>query len=504
VQSGRFDAAAVRRLDAPHVGETPRWSLWRRPLSDRTKLLLVRTMSSSFTQEVTTGRSSDVARGLTCTEHPNAGDVGRNRAARGCQGMQSVLTERGIRPFRRWAWLLPVALRWQLWNFIVHAPALPVDWTSTSATTATLASMSGSREQLEVSSGHAGFALRAEEGIALLESDTIASSLVKTAEVAGVELWVRAGSQWGPYDVVVERLDAPPSPADDEWEDVVELSLSVGSELAVMDIEEFDPLVLVTEGAGEFRIRICARGRAEGQRLAMSSDDVEDLLPVEHFLLQSWAAPMSDHVIVRLNAPLLTEEDRAAWPPEDEVGREAARAIGRDVDRAPGCRALSGQTGSVAVTATVTGTRRRMFRMLDALCGAPGGYMGGGSSEFEVGNVYSWHSLDDISEGGDRFTGEGHLDQTLLEFCSPAYLVMSWTWINNGPDPENPFEGASSFLSEPSVVRFDLTEDATEDGGKQTTVQVRHDGLPVEWLDDMTTYWRWILAIAEVQGFGVR
>ncbi len=365
--------------------------------------------------------------------------------------------------------------------------------------------MSSVRDQLQVASGYAGFALRGEGDIEPPDGEQIDSSLVQVVDVNGdTEVWVKAGSQWGPYDVVIEQLSSPPPPAGEEWEDVVELSLRAGSGLAVMDIEDTDPLAWVTGRAGEFRIRIWARGRAEGQRLAMSSDADDDLLPVEHFLLQSWEEPLAVHVVVRLDSPLLTEEEGNPKPAGDELGREAARAIGRDVDRASGSRVLSGQTGSIAVSGTVTGTRRRLFRMLDAVCGAPGGYMGGGSSAFEVGAVYSWHSLTPLSEGGDRFTGEGDLDQMILEFDSPAYLVLSWAWIKNGPSSENPLEGATPFLPEPTVVRFDLAEVTAADGGKQTTVQVRHGGLPLEWLDDMRTYWSWILALAEVNGFGLR
>jgi hypothetical protein len=76
--------------------------------------------------------------------------------------------------------------------------------------------------------------------------------------------------------------------------------------------------------------------------------------------------------------------------------------------------------------------------------------------------------------------------------------------MSNGPDPQAPLEGATSFLPDPTIVRIELTEHTADDGGKQTTVQVRHDGLPVEWLDDMTAYWRWMLAIGESRCFGVR
>jgi len=366
--------------------------------------------------------------------------------------------------------------------------------------------MSGVREQLEVSSGYAGFALRGEEDVEPLAGELVDSTLVEVVAVNGdYEVWVKAGSQWGPYDVVIERLPSPPPPAAEEWEDVVVLSLRSGSALAVMDIEDTDPLAWVTGGAGEFRLRVSARGRAEGQLRDLSSDEDDGLPPVEHFLLQSWEAPMAEHVVVRLNAPLLTKDELAPPVPGQEAGLAATRAIGRDLDGAPGCRVLSGRTGTVAVTGTITGTRRRLFRAVDAVLGWPGGYMGWGDSDLAVGAAYTWKSLDRAEdEDGDRFTGEGHLTQTYLELRSPAYLVQSWVWMKNGPDPHALLEGATPFLPDPTIVRIDLTEHTADRGGKQTTMEVQHDGLPLEWLDDLTAYWRWMLAIGEARGFGVR
>ena len=369
----------------------------------------------------------------------------------------------------------------------------------------TLRAMSGVREQLEVSSGHAGFALRGEEDVEPPAGELVDSSLVEVVDVNGdYEVHVKAGSQWGPYDVVIEQLSTPPGPASEEWEDVVELSLRCESGLAVMDIEDTDPLAWVTDDAGEFRLRVCARGRAEGQRRDPSSDEDDDLPLVEHFLLQSWAAPMAEHVVVRLDAPLLTEEESEPHVPEEGPGLEATRAIGRDLDGAPGCRVLSGRTGSIMISGTVTGTRRRVFRACNAVVNWASRYMGWGDSEEVVGAVYSWKSIDRIEAGGDRFTGEGYLDETYLEFLSPEYVVSSLVWMKNGPNPDALLEGATPFLPSPTIVRIDFTEQIADDGSKQTQLDIRHDGLPEEWLDDMTTYWRWMLAVAEARGFGTR
>ena len=361
------------------------------------------------------------------------------------------------------------------------------------------------RVQLQVPSGYAGFALRSEEDVEPLAGELADSSLVQVVEVNGdYEVWVTAGSQWGPYDVVIEQLSSPPPLAGEEWEDVVELSLRAGAELAVTDIEDTDPLAWVTGGAGEFRLRVCARGRAEGQLRDHSSDQDDDLPPVEHFLLQSWQAPMAEHAVVRLTAALLTKDELNPPLPEAEAGLAGTRAIGRDLDRVRGCRVLSGRTGSVTVSGTVTGTRRRVFRACDGVCGWAGGYMGWGNSELAVGAVLAWKSFTPLEDGGDGLTGDGWLDVTWLEFRSPSYVVSSWVWMQNGPDPDAYLEGATPFLADPTIVRLGFTEHSTPDGGKQTTVDIRHDGLPEVWLDDMTAYWHWMLAVAESRGFGVR
>ena len=57
-------------------------------------------------------------------------------------------------------------------------------------------------------------------------------------------------------------------------------------------------------------------------------------------------------------------------------------------------------------------------------------------------------------------------------------------------------------LAEDSVMTTTLVT-TRRDGLPWTTIRLVHEGLPVEWLDDVETYWSFQLAIADVAGFGV-
>lgn len=60
-----------------------------------------------------------------------------------------------------------------------------------------------------------------------------------------------------------------------------------------------------------------------------------------------------------------------------------------------------------------------------------------------------------------------------------------------------------SLLAEESIVTTTLDQSKDATGGAWTTIRIRHEGLPVEWLDDMETWWAFQLAIADHAGFGV-
>lgn len=48
-----------------------------------------------------------------------------------------------------------------------------------------------------------------------------------------------------------------------------------------------------------------------------------------------------------------------------------------------------------------------------------------------------------------------------------------------------------------------LTQHRDEARDPWTTIRIDHEQLPVEWLEDMETYWDYQLSIAEHAEFGV-
>lgn len=51
-------------------------------------------------------------------------------------------------------------------------------------------------------------------------------------------------------------------------------------------------------------------------------------------------------------------------------------------------------------------------------------------------------------------------------------------------------------------MTLDQSRDAA--GSPWTTIRVNHEDLPVEWLEDMETWWAYQLSIADHAGFGTR
>ncbi|MGW2520820.1 hypothetical protein ACWC09_28160 [Streptomyces sp. NPDC001617] len=107
---------------------------------------------------------------------------------------------------------------------------------------------------------------------------------------------VLTGIHTGDVDVTVTfHHDAPPPP-DPQWQEIVEVSLhSASGELMVRglmaDLDEELP-VLSFDGAGDYRLRIHARGR----------DTAVDLAPdevTEWYLIQVWPAPHREVTALR-------------------------------------------------------------------------------------------------------------------------------------------------------------------------------------------------------------
>ena len=167
------------------------------------------------------------------------------------------------------------------------------------------------------------------------------------------DLWVQTADQWGPFSVTTRLWDMAPPDAGEEWEDVVEVSVTSTTGLSATELVDNDPQIVLTPEPGQYRVRISARGRrVRDLDQADDLDDLDDLdadlPPKEWYLLEAWSAPPTDPTVVRLTSPyaaqVLNPPPRLVIP-EGEAGLAAAARIGRDVDGTPGARTLSGKTG---------------------------------------------------------------------------------------------------------------------------------------------------------------
>ncbi|MBO0843866.1 MAG: hypothetical protein J2P22_00415 [Nocardioides sp.] len=199
--------------------------------------------------------------------------------------------------------------------------------------------------------------------------------------------------------------------------------------------------------------------------------------------------------------------------PEGEAGLAAAARIGRDVEGDPGARVLSGELGSVvAVERTIRGTRRKLFRdcaYLDSWSHLwtpePGSHLpsswiwGGAWVNYELDKDIWCYSVDHP----DQLTGRnGAIRSSFVEVDKPARAVRRWNWMQPRGANGNATRDNNPVLAADSIMTVSLTQ-SQRDGEPWTTIRIEHAGLPVEWLDDMETYWAYQLTIADHAGFGV-
>jgi hypothetical protein len=385
------------------------------------------------------------------------------------------------------------------------------DWTSEPAETSAYCSgMNEPVETIELGSDESVFVIRDRDGSLVSVPPDVNTLVSVNVDEDFTEVWIHTGSQWGPFKVTTRTLVTPP-PVGDEWEDVVEFSVRSTGGLFVSELVEGAPLGSVADSGGDYRLRVSARGRTEGAERDRSFDELDDdTTPVEHDLLEAWPAPIEQPQELRLASAFARDMSPPPRQPglaEETRGLEGTRAIGRDLDGGPSARSLSGRLGNVRASRSMPGTRRRLYRAFAHFGGWHEGYGFMGGVDVRVGEHFRSDSEKPVSKGGDGMTGTaGYLEHTWLDFQSPKLVVRSWNWFIPGQpvgQVERDWVQGRPFLSEPSTLRVDLTEFRAEDGAQWTTVQIEHQGLPEEWLDDMTAYWEWNLAIADQRGLGL-
>jgi hypothetical protein len=287
---------------------------------------------------------------------------------------------------------------------------------------------------------------------------------------------VLTGAQWGPMEVCVADLTTAPA-VGDEWEEVIEFSVSTPDGLGVAELFG-EPRLTITERTGPFRVRLCCRGRAAGAARRSSGPRSKVL---EHYLIEVWPAPFAPPEVLRaIEAPPSPAPVVLAC---EAAGREAAGRIDRDLRRAAGARTLSGERGSVRVSYEFQATRRKLFAQCDP------NVLDGWVTNFDDDEIVDDHGLSPRL----AIHGGGRIFCTETEAVRPRSRTMTWDWRIPAHPRQLVWADYPSFLDPPPTVRFDLVERKDQHGLSRTTITVEHNGLPIEWLEDMTAFWHWRL-----------
>lgn len=363
-----------------------------------------------------------------------------------------------------------------------------------------------------VSGGHTGIVVRGDWET--LFADPIdGNTLVSVDAGSPWDLLIHTGDQYGPYDVTTRLLASASGEPGEEWEDVVEVSIRPNAELVVTEMVDNFPAIPLTDEPGDYRLRVHARGRQSVRDYYEDDEPVEDQ-PIEWYLLEVWPAAWAEPEVLRLTssyAEATLNPPPALVIPEGEAGLAAARRIGNDVDGSDDARSLSGETGSAHAVRTIRGTRRRLFLLCAHLTswshrwvdGASWSFIGGGrggGDQYAPG-IPQW-SLS--HEHPDQLTGHfGAVEVRFVEVEKPARAVRDWQWLSTTAGRIVGIDKLEPFLPAPTQMTVTLTQSRDAEGEPWTTIQIDHDGLPIEWVQDMTTYWNYQLAIADHAGFGL-
>lgn len=141
---------------------------------------------------------------------------------------------------------------------------------------------------------------------------------------------IRTGIHTGVVRLTVEpRADAPPARLNEDWEAIVEVSLQAPAgqlRVATLIVQLAEPFpVLTPAGAGDYRVRVHARGRD-------TDIDGTAFEPVEDYLVQVWPAPPGPQHVYKLADRYGTEllQTQQATPPSAAPEQAGARDGQRD------------------------------------------------------------------------------------------------------------------------------------------------------------------------------
>lgn len=302
---------------------------------------------------------------------------------------------------------------------------------------------------------------------------------------------VATGSQWGPFDVQVQVHDADPGPAAATWEDVVTVSVLAMDVVVIGEIVD-GPRGEVSIDAGTHRMRVCARGRSESadrDHAVPDDDEPEDQPAIEHYLVELWPARPAAAEVVRQTSRYARDEIDPPAPvvlPEEGAGVDAAWAIVRDLQDAPGARPIPGSPTTVTVAMELPGTPVHVFNRVRYAFGWPPCNGGSGSPDASAATYH-----DATLPEYDRYTQVGHVVTTPVEELKPKRIVKRWNWLLPGAGPlvHRPF-----LLDEDSTVTITVASISGAGQEPRCLVRLVHDGAPGTWADDLARLWRWDLA----------
>jgi len=363
-------------------------------------------------------------------------------------------------------------------------------------------------QRLVLDPGERAFVIRSANELPLrVAGELTENPLVRASDVDPADLWVLSGSQVGRCAVTTRVHEVGQQRPDDEWEDVVEFSLQINGAVVVTDLVDNDPRVTWLERPGWWRVRVSARGRAASSGVMEHSATDE---PAEGYLLEAWPASPADQTtapeIVRLASAQVARADAPHVVPEGEDGLAAARRIGRDIDQRRGARILTGELGAATAERTIRGTRRRLFRACAHLTTWSHEWVPLPSWSFSStpGPDFALDREHWAWSGNhqDQLTGRrGAIRWSFVEVDKPHRAVRAWNWQRPRGRAPSPFFPGVSVLDHDSTLTVTLAE-SKHANEPWTTIRFTHDGLPVEWLADLATYWDYQLAIAEHGDFG--
>lgn len=300
---------------------------------------------------------------------------------------------------------------------------------------------------------------------------------------------VKTGSQWGPFGVVLQVLDAEPGPAPAHWQDVVELSVEITDDIYVEEIVD-GPVGSLAASPGSYRMRVAADGRTESaaRDASFPDDDADDETALERYLVTLWPATPSAPTIVRQDSQFAKDElnpPAPEWPAERDPGLEAAWAIVRDLRGELGANPLPGELGSLIVDVDVPGLPTRVFNRVQHVFGWPparGGMFGPDPTDT------NYHDAT-LPEFDGPYEHVGHIATTVVELDKPRRLVLRWNWV---PDAPGPIVSRPLLLAADSTVTITL-ERLGKGDDRRTRVRLTHDGIPLAWVQHLRRLWAWHL-----------